>query len=111
MTIREPFPAHMAIRGMFHDPDMSGCATVIDPPDDQPLPRGVNDDAAVIAASLTDAAAFGTLYERHHAVIRRYAISRLGATAADDLVSDTFVDAFDSRRRFDPDRSRDALPW
>ena len=42
--------------------------------------------------------------------MHRYAARRLGAGAADDIVADTFLDAFRKRRRYDLTVS-DARPW
>jgi len=67
-------------------------------------------DAAVIASSLTDASAFGEIFDRHFAEIHRYLGRRVGAALADEVAAETFVAAFRSRRRYD-DRAVDARPW
>jgi RNA polymerase sigma-70 factor (ECF subfamily) len=54
---------------------------------------------------------FDVLFERHHDRVRRYVVSRVGPDAADDVVADTFVEAFRARRRFDATRGQDAAPW
>jgi RNA polymerase sigma factor (sigma-70 family) len=59
------------------------------------------DDAALIERSLHDPEAFAGLYDRHAAPLHRYAARRLGAGAADDIVADTFLDAFRERHRYD----------
>jgi RNA polymerase sigma-70 factor (ECF subfamily) len=56
-----------------------------------------DDDATVIAASVTDPERFAVIYDRHAAAIHRYLARRLGAQIADDLVGETFLAAF--RRR------------
>jgi RNA polymerase sigma factor (sigma-70 family) len=68
------------------------------------------DDAALIERSLREPEAFAGLYDRHAVVLRRYVARRLGDGAADDVVADTFLDAFRKRHRFDP-TVRDARPW
>lgn len=53
---------------------------------------------------------FGLLFQRHSGRIFRYAARRVGADAADDIMSETFVTAFHRRSRFDRARE-DAGPW
>jgi RNA polymerase sigma factor (sigma-70 family) len=78
------------------------------PPDS--APAGPLADAAVIRLSWHEPEAFAELYDRHAAEIHRYATRRLGATAADDIVADTFLAAFRSRQRYDLSRA-DSRPW
>lgn len=66
-------------------------------------------DATLIAASLTDPAAFAAVFDRHWAGIHRYCASRAGA-AGEDLAAETFRVAFDERAKYDP-RYEDARPW
>ncbi len=66
-------------------------------------------DAAVVAASLADPAAFAALFDRHWPRIHRFCVSRAG-TAGEDLAAETFRVAFDERSRYDP-RQDDAAPW
>ncbi|GAA4635985.1 RNA polymerase sigma factor [Actinoallomurus vinaceus] len=68
------------------------------------------DDATLIERSLRDPEAFAQLYDRHAPHIHRYVTRRLGAGAADDVVADTFLDAFRQRGRYRSDRA-DARPW
>lgn len=68
------------------------------------------DDGAVIEASLHDPELFAELFSRHSPRIHRYAMRRLGADAADDVVADTFLAAFQQRDRYRRDL-QDALPW
>lgn len=70
----------------------------------------VNSDSEVIRRSLETPAEFGELFVRHATVLHRYAIRRVGGTAADDVLSDTFLVAFERRDKFDP-LWTDARPW
>ncbi|MBC7461468.1 MAG: RNA polymerase sigma factor [Thermoleophilia bacterium] len=69
------------------------------------------DDAALLARSLDEPAAFDHVFERHHSVVYRYLVSRLGIGAAEDAVAETFLAAFATRGRFDPARGTSAVPW
>lgn len=69
-----------------------------------------DDDAALIAQSLRHHEAFASVYDRYAPDIHRYVARRLGAEAADDVTSETFLVAFRSRRRFDSSRAS-ARPW
>ena len=60
------------------------------------------DDAALLARSRTDPAAFGGVFDRHYAAVHGYLRRRLGTDIADDLASETFVRAFSARERYDP---------
>ena len=66
-------------------------------------------DGEIIRRSHTAPAAFAELYDRHAATIHRYAARRIPA-AADDIMSETFLVAFEKRGSFDDGRE-DALPW
>ena len=68
------------------------------------------DDAEVIRASLRDAEAFGEIFERHYDAISRYARSRVGEAAGEDIASRAFLIAFERRHRFDP-KASSAMPW
>jgi RNA polymerase sigma-70 factor (ECF subfamily) len=68
------------------------------------------DDGAVIEASLHDPELFAELFRRHAPHIHRYALRRLGADTAEDVVADTFLTAFQQRDRYQRDRA-DARPW
>ena len=68
------------------------------------------DDAAIIRLSLTEPERFELLFQRHAPSIQRYLVRRLGADAADDIVSETFLLAFRQRTSYDPARA-DARPW
>jgi RNA polymerase sigma factor (sigma-70 family) len=67
-------------------------------------------DAAVIAWSLSDASAFGEIFDRHFAEIHRYLGRRVGAALADEIAAETFVVAFRLRDRFDRE-AIDSRPW
>ena len=69
------------------------------------------DDATWIARSVAEPATFRTLFARHHDRVHRYVTSRIGPDAAPDVVSETFLEAFRTRARFDATRGRDAAPW
>lgn len=71
---------------------------------------GDTTDSALFERSLTEPEAFTELFERYGDEIYRYAARRLGADAADDVVSKTFLDAFTHRDRYDP-ATEDARPW
>ena len=73
------------------------------------IPR-VNTDSDVIQASLAAPAKFEEVWHRHSATVFRYAASRLGPEAAEDVLSATFLIAFRKRARFDLVRT-DAAPW
>ncbi|MEV4006076.1 RNA polymerase sigma factor [Actinomadura sp. NPDC049753] len=67
-------------------------------------------DSAIIERSRRDPEAFAALYDRHAPAIHRYLARRLGRDLADDLMAETFLQAFRQRGRFDPGRLN-ALPW
>jgi RNA polymerase sigma-70 factor (ECF subfamily) len=68
------------------------------------------DDAALIERSWHDPEAFAGVYDRHAGPLHRYVARRLGTGAADDVVADTFLDAFRKRHRYDL-TVPDARPW
>lgn len=67
-------------------------------------------DAEIIERSWREPDGFAAIFDRHAPHIQRYLARRLGAQAADDLVAETFLAAFDKRRRYDLGRP-DARPW
>lgn len=67
-------------------------------------------DAQAIVASLRDPHAFEAIFERHFPPIHRFLRARVGAQLAEELASETFVQAFGSRGRYDPVHP-DARPW
>ena len=72
-------------------------------------PQGMA-DADVIRESLTHAASFAVLYDRHAPALFRYLTRRLGPTIAQDLLAETFLAAFRRRDSYDLNRP-DARPW
>jgi RNA polymerase sigma factor (sigma-70 family) len=76
-----------------------------------PTPAGEpSGDAVVIERSRRSPEAFAGLYDRHAPALHRYVARRLGDGAADDVVADTFLDAFRRRHAYDLAIS-DARPW
>ena len=67
-------------------------------------------DAALIEWSWREPERFADVFDRHYAAIHGYASRRLGAALADDVASETFLIAFDRRRRYDL-AHRNAAPW
>ncbi|MBO2446901.1 RNA polymerase sigma factor [Actinomadura barringtoniae] len=69
-------------------------------------------DAELIGRSLRAPEDFAAVFERYGDQVHRYLARRAGPDQAEDLVSDTFLTAFEQRDRFDPERSPSgALPW
>ncbi len=67
-------------------------------------------DAELISRSYGDPEAFAALFDRYSAMLYRYVSRRLGPEVAEDLVGETFLVAFDRRRRYDL-AQQDARPW
>lgn len=67
-------------------------------------------DGAIIERSLRDPDAFSLIFERHYDSVRRYAQRRTGGSAGEDIASETFVQGFRTRHRFETGNPR-ALPW
>ena len=59
---------------------------------------------------MRDPGCFSAIFDRHADAILRYASSRLGADAAEDVIGETFLAAFRRRCQYDVSR-RDARPW
>jgi RNA polymerase sigma-70 factor (ECF subfamily) len=70
----------------------------------------VSTDNELIARSHVDPAVFATLYDRHAPAVYRYLAQRLGNHAADDVMSETFLVAFERRDTYDREVV-DARPW
>jgi RNA polymerase sigma factor (sigma-70 family) len=70
----------------------------------------VTTDAEIIRRSLEHPRAFSVLFDRHARDVGRFALRGVGADAADDVVSETFLTAFRRRSSFDQSRE-DARPW
>lgn len=67
-------------------------------------------DNEVIERSIHEPAVFEALYARHATSVYRYAAQRLGDHAADDVMSETFLVAFDRRAAYDI-TVPNARPW
>ncbi len=67
-------------------------------------------DSAVIKASLAHPEVFGVLVDRYGDRLLRYLRRRVGPSIGDDLASEVFLVAFESRHRYRP-RTPTALPW
>jgi RNA polymerase sigma factor (sigma-70 family) len=70
----------------------------------------VSSDSEIIHRSVERSSAFSELFERHADSISAFATRRVGAGAAEDILSETFLVAF--RRRADFDHTwESARPW
>ncbi|MEU1459867.1 RNA polymerase sigma factor [Streptomyces sp. NPDC005727] len=67
-------------------------------------------DGSVIERSWETPDAFAVIFDRYADDIHRYIARRLGSDTADDLMAETFVIAFQRRRRYDLSRPH-ARPW
>jgi RNA polymerase sigma-70 factor (ECF subfamily) len=67
-------------------------------------------DATLIEGSLTEAASFALIFDRHYPRIHRFLRGRVGADLADDLASEVFSVAFRRRGTYDLSRA-DSRPW
>ena len=67
-------------------------------------------DNKVIERSVGSPQDFAVLFDRHAVKVHRYAARRISPQVADDIVSETFLVAFDKRTTFDLNVV-DALPW
>jgi RNA polymerase sigma factor (sigma-70 family) len=72
--------------------------------------RDADTDAALIERSWREPDVFAAVFDRYYVELHGYAARRLGASRADDVASETFLIAFDRRRRYDVARP-DARPW
>jgi RNA polymerase sigma factor (sigma-70 family) len=68
-------------------------------------------DAEHVERSAWTPASFDTLFDRHARAVHRFAARRLGASAADDVVSESFTRAFAARDRIVCTEAGSALPW
>ena len=66
-------------------------------------------DDEIMRRSREHPGAFAEIFDRHARTVHRYAARRLGVAAADDVMSETFLVAFERREAFDG--SPNALPW
>jgi RNA polymerase sigma factor (sigma-70 family) len=67
-------------------------------------------DAVAIERSWREPDRFADVFDRHYDDIRGFVARRLGAGLADDLAAETFLVAFDRRRRYDL-AYPSARPW
>src|SRR5437867_2774547 len=95
-----------------HEPErrlVTHLPSIGDPPSPCPSDDTVS-DATTIQRSWGEPDAFAVLFNRYADDIHRYAARRLGTEVADDLMAETFVIAFQQRRRYDVSRPQ-ARPW
>jgi len=76
----------------------------------QPGTAGLVTDAELIEQARQAPERFTVIFDRHYRDIYAYAARRLGPDLAEDVASETFLTAFDSRHTFDLTRA-DARPW
>lgn len=76
--------------------------------DDRPIPI-VSTDNEIIERSRDSPGAFAEIYDRHARTVHRYVARRSNAGVADDVMSETFLVAFEHRTDFDG--SPNARPW
>lgn len=67
-------------------------------------------DAVLIERSLREPERFTELFDRYYGEIHGYVARRLGPSLAEDVASETFLIAFDRRRRYDV-AYPSARPW
>ena len=72
--------------------------------------RDPGTDAALIERSRRTPEVFAEVFDRYYDEIHGYASRRLGSSLADDVASETFLIAFDRRRRYDVAHPS-ARPW
>jgi RNA polymerase sigma factor (sigma-70 family) len=72
--------------------------------------RRAEPDAVLIRRSWHEPDRFADVFDRHYDGIHAFATRRLGAGLADDVASETFLIAFDRRRRYDVAQPS-ARPW
>ncbi|MGA8114230.1 MAG: sigma-70 family RNA polymerase sigma factor [Actinocatenispora sp.] len=80
----------------------------------QTLERYANGGVTGLDVHRTDAELvagdFAALFDRHAVVVHRYFARRIGTAAADDLLAQTFLIAYERRDGYDRSRP-DARPW
>jgi RNA polymerase sigma factor (sigma-70 family) len=72
--------------------------------------RGPGTDAVIVERSWSEPERFAEVFDRYYLEIHGYASRRLGSSLADDVASETFLIAFDRRRRYDLAHPS-ARPW
>lgn len=68
-------------------------------------------DGQLIGRSLRDPEAFELIFDRHYDVVRVYSQRRTGRADGEEIASETFLQAFAHRDRFDAMRFTSARPW
>lgn len=67
-------------------------------------------DAEIFQRSIRDLDAFREIFERHASTVHAYARKRIGMTAGEEILAQTFLTAFEKRARFDLSYES-ARPW
>jgi RNA polymerase sigma factor (sigma-70 family) len=67
-------------------------------------------DEELVIQSLTDPAAFSSIFTRHFSPVYAYLARRVGSDVADELTAQVFVVAFERRQAFRPSQGS-ARPW
>lgn len=67
-------------------------------------------DGEIFLRSIDDPDSFHEIFERHATTVLAYARKRLGTTAGEEILAQTFLTAFEHRARFDP-TYESARPW
>jgi RNA polymerase sigma factor (sigma-70 family) len=70
----------------------------------------VDTDAEIFRRSIRDPDVFREIYERHAVAVHSYARKRIGMSAGEEILAQTFLTAFEKRERFDPSYGS-ARPW
>jgi RNA polymerase sigma factor (sigma-70 family) len=70
----------------------------------------VDTDAEIFQRSIRDPDAFREIFERHASAVHAYARKRIGMTAGEEILAQTFLTAFEKRTRFDTSYES-ARPW
>jgi RNA polymerase sigma-70 factor (ECF subfamily) len=76
----------------------------------RPTTSSARADADIIAESLRTPPVFGAIFDRHFDAIHAYLQRKVGPERAEELASQTFFIAFDTRRRFESTHAS-ARPW
>jgi RNA polymerase sigma factor (sigma-70 family) len=70
----------------------------------------VDTDAEIFQRSIRDPDAFREIFQRHASAVHAYARRRIGMTAGEEILAQTFLTAFEKRARFDLSYES-ARPW
>jgi RNA polymerase sigma-70 factor, ECF subfamily len=77
---------------------------------DRGVDGSADTDADALRRSAVNPDSFSLIVDRHATAVFRYLVSRVGHSAAEDLLADVFEVAFKVRDRYDT-RHESALPW